>query len=88
MTALTTVLGLLPLALGKTGLGGWAYYYPLARTMMGGLLSSTVLMLVVLPYINDGIERLALGAKRLWAARAPAGRATAASGTLEPPTVV
>ena len=40
MTALTTVLGLLPLALGKTGLGGWAYYYPLARTVMGGLITA------------------------------------------------
>jgi len=52
MTALTTILGLLPLALGKRGVGGWAYYYPLARTVMGGLLSSTLLTLIVLPYIN------------------------------------
>ena len=42
---------------------------------MGGLLSSTILTLVVLPYINDGIERLALGARRLWAASAPAADA-------------
>jgi HAE1 family hydrophobic/amphiphilic exporter-1 len=86
MTAMTTVLGLLPLALGKTGLGGWAYYYPLARTVMGGLLSSTVLTLVVLPYINDGIERMALAAKRLWAASAPVG--AAAPGGPEQPTAI
>ncbi len=67
MTALTTVLGLLPLALGKTGLGGWAYYYPLARTVMGGLLSSTLLTLIVLPYINYGVESFAAGLRRVWA---------------------
>lgn len=63
--------GLLPLALGKTGLGGWAYYYPLARTVMGGLVSSTLHTLIVLPYINDGIEGLSLWACRAWRASAP-----------------
>jgi HAE1 family hydrophobic/amphiphilic exporter-1 len=71
MTALTTVLGLLPLALGKTGLGGWAYYYPLARTVMGGLISSTALTLIVLPYISYGVESLALWMGRTWRAGAP-----------------
>jgi len=71
MTALTTVLGLLPLALGRTGLGGWAYYYPLARTVMGGLLSSTALTLIVLPYISDSVERVAEWAGRLWSASGP-----------------
>ncbi|HSB62289.1 MAG TPA: efflux RND transporter permease subunit, partial [Vicinamibacteria bacterium] len=71
MTALTTVLGLLPLALGKSGVGGWAYYYPLARTVMGGLISSTVLTLVVLPYINYGIENAANWARGVWAGSAP-----------------
>jgi multidrug efflux pump subunit AcrB len=72
MTALTTVLGLLPLALGRTGMGGWAYYYPLARTVMGGLISSTALTLIVLPYINYGVESLALWMGRTWRAGAPA----------------
>jgi HAE1 family hydrophobic/amphiphilic exporter-1 len=72
MTALTTVLGLLPLALGNTGLGGWAYYYPLARTVMGGLVSSTLLTLIVLPYISDVIEGLSLWAQRVWRASDPA----------------
>jgi HAE1 family hydrophobic/amphiphilic exporter-1 len=71
MTALTTVLGLLPLALGKTGLGGWAYYYPLARTVMGGLISSTALTLIVLPYISYGVESLSLWMGRTWRAGAP-----------------
>jgi len=81
MTALTTVLGLLPLALGKTGLGGWAYYYPLARTVMGGLLSSTVLTLIVLPFISDGIERFAAWMGRVWAASGPAAPPVRAPGT-------
>ncbi len=75
MTALTTVLGLLPLALGKSGVGGWAYYYPLARTVMGGLISSTVLTLIVLPYVNYGVESFALWARSIWSGSTP--RATA-----------
>jgi HAE1 family hydrophobic/amphiphilic exporter-1 len=71
MTALTTVLGLLPLALGRSGVGGWAYYYPLARTVMGGLISSTVLTLVVLPYVNYGVENMALWARRVWSGSTP-----------------
>jgi hydrophobic/amphiphilic exporter-1 (mainly G- bacteria), HAE1 family len=77
MTALTTVLGLLPLALGKTGMGGWAYYYPLARTVMGGLISSTVLTLIVLPYISYGVESLSLWMGRTWRAGAPRSPAPA-----------
>lgn len=80
MTALTTVLGLLPLALGNTGMGGWAYYYPLARTVMGGLISSTVLTLIVLPYINYGVESASAWASRLWAASRPAPAPAAAEG--------
>jgi HAE1 family hydrophobic/amphiphilic exporter-1 len=85
MTALTTVLGLLPLALGKTGMGGWAYYYPLARTVMGGLLSSTLLTLIVLPYVSDTIERLVGWAGRLWSASAPGTAPAAAVASEAPP---
>ncbi len=48
MTASTTILGLLPLAVGKAAIGD-GYYYPMARAIMGGLATSTVLTLVVLP---------------------------------------
>ena len=48
MTAMTTVLGLLPMALGSSHIGE-AQYYPLARAVMGGLISSTFLTLLVLP---------------------------------------
>jgi len=49
MTTLTTVLGLLPLALGL-GKGG-ELISPLAVTVMGGLLVSTFLTLVVIPAV-------------------------------------
>ncbi|MBU4376054.1 MAG: efflux RND transporter permease subunit, partial [Candidatus Omnitrophica bacterium] len=49
MTALTTVLGLVPLALG---LGeGAELQSPLAVTVMGGLLVSTFLTLIVIPTV-------------------------------------
>jgi HAE1 family hydrophobic/amphiphilic exporter-1 len=50
MTASTTIIGLIPMAIGSSGLGD-AYYFPLARTVIGGLASSTVLTLVGLPAI-------------------------------------
>jgi len=48
MTALTTILGLIPLAFGQTQVGGTTYY-PLALAVIGGLASSTFLTLLVLP---------------------------------------
>ncbi len=56
MTAATTILGLAPLAIGKANLSG-AYYFPLARAIMGGLATSTVLTLVVLPTFYVLAER-------------------------------
>src|SRR2546428_3572610 len=71
MTALTAIVGLIPLALGRTSVGGALYYHPLARTVIGGLASSTVLTLIVLPYINLGIEAAARWFRELWRASDP-----------------
>jgi len=49
MTAGTTILGLTPLALAGSAHVGNAEYYPMARAIMGGLASSTLLTLIVLP---------------------------------------
>ena len=55
MTALATVFALVPLALGLTGSGGFISQ-PLAIVVIGGLLSSTVLTLVVLPVLYNLVE--------------------------------
>ena len=65
MTASTTIIGLMPLALGGSEMGG-LFYYPLAITVMGGLMSSAVMTLVVLPYINWNVEFVAGWMARLW----------------------
>ncbi len=48
MTALTTLIGLLPMVLQKPSLGG-IYYYSIALVIMGGLSISTFLTTVLLP---------------------------------------
>lgn len=50
MTALATIFALLPLGLGITGHGGFISQ-PLAIVVIGGLVSSTLLTLVVLPVL-------------------------------------
>jgi len=65
MTAATTVVGLIPLALGTTGMFELRYF-PLARTVMGGLISSTLLTLVVLPAYYTLFDDLAAWLKRIW----------------------
>jgi len=80
MTAATTVLGLLPMALGNAHLGN-AQYYPLARAVMGGLISATFLTLLVLPTYYVVGERLKNWRIRVWA-RARAGRRAAPAATV------
>lgn len=65
MTAATTVVGLIPLAIGDSSLFDLRYF-PMARTLMGGLLASTVLTLVVLPTYYVLVDDLAEGLRGLW----------------------
>ena len=54
MTALTTILAMLPLALGLGESGeNWA---PMARSVMGGLMVATTLTLVVVPVLYAALE--------------------------------
>lgn len=55
MTALATIFALTPMALGITGHGGFISQ-PLAIVVIGGLLSSTVLTLIVLPTLYNLVE--------------------------------
>ena len=55
MTALATIFALLPMAVGLTGTGGFISQ-PLALVVIGGLVSSTVLTLVVLPVLYFLVE--------------------------------
>jgi HAE1 family hydrophobic/amphiphilic exporter-1 len=88
MTATTTTVGLIPLAFGTSGAGG-VYYFPLARTIIGGLLSSTVVTLIVLPYVNIGVENLARWLRRVWGISRPrrAAEAGPAASPAEPARV-
>lgn len=64
MTALATIFALTPMALGITGQGGFISQ-PLAIVVIGGLVSSTVLTLLVLPTLYNLVE----GARERRAAR-------------------
>jgi hydrophobic/amphiphilic exporter-1 (mainly G- bacteria), HAE1 family len=55
MTALTTVCGLIPMAIGL-GEGGEAQA-PMARAVVGGLTSSTLITLLVIPVVYSLFER-------------------------------
>jgi HAE1 family hydrophobic/amphiphilic exporter-1 len=78
MTAGTTILGLLPLALFSGAHVGDAEYYPMARAISGGLASSTLLTLLVMPtyyrLATLWAERLG-SAHRSWLGKRPAGAA-------------
>lgn len=64
MTAFTTIISMVPLAL-EIGSGSETWS-PMARTVIGGLTMSTLLMLFVVPclylIINSGVERLGFDA--------------------------
>ena len=69
MTTATTVLGLIPLCIGSTTIGGDADsppYYPMARAVVGGLVFSTVVSLLILPTLYVGLDNLRTWASRVW----------------------
>jgi len=69
MTTATTVLGLIPLCIGSTTIGGDADsppYYPMARAVVGGLAFSTVVSLLILPTIYVGLDNIRIWSSRVW----------------------
>jgi Cu/Ag efflux pump CusA len=59
-----------PLAVGTSGIFELRYF-PLARVVMGGLMSSTVLTLIVLPVYYELFDDLSEWAKRIWFLSSP-----------------
>ncbi len=63
MTALTTICGLLPMALGSSAFIGIPYA-PLGRTVISGLTVGTLLTLVLVPFLYAWLDDFATGALR------------------------
>lgn len=55
MTALTTIFGVLPMALAAGN--GSEVYAPLGQAIFGGLISSTLITLVIVPLLYDSLEK-------------------------------
>ena len=55
MTALTTIMGLVPMALGSSAFIGIPYA-PLGRTVIFGLATATVLTLLFVPYLYTVLD--------------------------------
>jgi HAE1 family hydrophobic/amphiphilic exporter-1 len=67
MTVGTTVLGLTPLCIGTTQIGGnGPPYFPMARAIVGGLLFSTFASLVLLPTIYTWLDVVRHWPRRLF----------------------
>ncbi|MBN1504570.1 MAG: efflux RND transporter permease subunit [Candidatus Eisenbacteria bacterium] len=64
MTAATTVLGLVPLAVGRSSVGD-VYYYPMARCVIGGLIASSFLTVIVVPGLYAALDDAAIKVRRV-----------------------
>ena len=79
MTALATIFALVPMALGLTG-GGVFISKPLAIVVIGGLVSSTLLTLILVPVLYDLLETWRENGRTKRAARREAALAAASGG--------
>ena len=80
MTVATTIVGLLPLAVSTTQIGGdGPPYFPMARAIIGGLAFSTVVSLLVVPALYAYFDSLSAWGRRVMrTARGPRGTAVEA----------
>ena len=69
MTVATTILGLLPLAISTTKVGGDDVgappYFPMARAIIGGLGFSTLTSLILVPYLYAVLDDLSRWGRKL-----------------------
>ncbi|MCX7054177.1 MAG: efflux RND transporter permease subunit [Proteobacteria bacterium] len=83
MTTLTTLLGMLPLAIGDAQVGGGGEgpaYYPLARAVIGGLAFSAIVSLIIVPMFYVWFDDLNLWRKRVFT-RAPSAAEAPPAGS-------
>jgi HAE1 family hydrophobic/amphiphilic exporter-1 len=74
MTTLTTLLGMLPLAVGDAQIGGGGEgpaYFPMARAIMGGLGFSALVSLLIVPMFYVWFDDLNEWRRRVFARRVP-----------------
>jgi len=74
MTALATLFGVLPIALGRAE--GMELQQPLGIVVVGGLFSSTFLTLIIIPSVYEIMDDLALDLKNLFRRKKPAATPT------------
>jgi HAE1 family hydrophobic/amphiphilic exporter-1 len=70
MTTLAMIFGMLPLAF-EIGAGA-EFRAPMARAVIGGLITSTILTLVVVPVVYTYLDDLGTRVERWWTQRTPA----------------
>ena len=82
MTVATTIVGLIPLAVSSTKVGGdsigWPAYFPMARAIIGGLAFSTITSLILVPFIYVLLDDL-----QKWGRKVVATARTAPSAARE-----
>ena len=86
MTTLTTLLGMLPLAIGDAQLGGSGEgpaYFPMARAIMGGLAFSAAVSLLIVPLFYVWFDELNLWRRRVFGAVALSSRESSAAGPVQ-----
>jgi HAE1 family hydrophobic/amphiphilic exporter-1 len=81
MTTLTTLLGMLPLAIGDAQIGGGGEgpaYYPMARAIMGGLGFSALVSLLIVPMFYVWFDDLNEWRRRVFSRSTPEGESSGA----------
>jgi HAE1 family hydrophobic/amphiphilic exporter-1 len=87
MTVLTTLLGMLPLAIGDASVGGdGPAYHPMARAIMGGLGFSALVSLLIVPMFYVWFDDLNLWRRRVFGRAEPAAETSRGPASPEPIT--
>ena len=81
MTVATTILGLAPLAVGTTQIGGdGPPYFPMARAIIGGLAFSTIVSLLVVPALYAYFDTLSAWGRKVMRTARQQGTAVSQAG--------